>query len=136
MGDVKVEDNSFYQKECNNLKESNLNGFNDKLNFFSIDILNLPNQITSQSNGIRILNEKIDLISDYIMRVTTSSRFDDYYMTKEEAIKYLGFSENTWDKYRWKTEPLIPWSGNKSNPRFRKSDLDRFMLLLKIATSN
>jgi hypothetical protein len=93
----------------------------------TLDIIYVPEKISEISNMISILAAEIGLIKDYVSKITTSSA-EDGYMTPERAMQYLDMTKNTFDKYRYKSKIPIPSFRLDGSNRYKKSDLDRFML--------
>ena len=97
----------------------------------ALNLLIVPNQISESIQKINFLIERVTAIEEFIVKVTENHDAKDRYMTPEEAMRYLGMSKNTFDKYRYKSRVPIPRYQLGGSNRYKKSDLDRFMLTFK-----
>lgn len=97
----------------------------------TLQLLQLPEEICATNNQIRHLDEKMDRVIQYLEKGGSVAP-EDGYMSPEEAREYLGMSQSTFDKYRYKTKIRIPSYQLDGKCWFKKSDLDRFMLTYKI----
>ena len=93
----------------------------------TLDIIYVPEKISEIGNMVSLLAAEIALIKDHVSKITTAP-MEDRYMTPEEAMHYLGMTKNTFDKYRYKSKIPIPSFRLDGSNRYKKSDLDRFML--------
>jgi hypothetical protein len=94
----------------------------------SLQLLEMPSIVINIYKAIEQLHEKQDAINDYIAKTNSASDNGDRYMTPQEAMNYLGFSKNTFDKYRYSSIVKITGYQLDGKTWYKKSDLDRFML--------
>lgn len=72
---------------------------------------------------------QIERILDGIARLAENANGDyDRWLSAEEAATHMGMSLNTFDKYRYKTKVKIKGHRLDGSLRYKKSDLDRFIL--------
>jgi paraquat-inducible protein B len=94
----------------------------------TLNLFRLPEDMASNTKSLNQIHSKIDDLQNFIARVSDNIELGDRYMTTQEAKDYLGMSDNTFDKYRYKTKIKIKGYLLDGVYRFKKSDLDRFML--------
>ncbi len=94
----------------------------------SLQLLEMPSIVINIYKAIEQLHEKQDAINEYIAKTNSASDNGDRYMTPQEAMNYLGFSKNTFDKYRYSSIVKIKGYQLDGKTWYKKSDLDRFML--------
>jgi hypothetical protein len=103
--------------------------YSDKLSSIqkTLDIIYVPERISQIGNMISSLASEVALIKEHVSKMS-SLPMEDRYMTPEEAMHYLGMTKNTFDKYRYKASYKIKAYKLDGSNRYKKSDLDRFML--------
>jgi hypothetical protein len=94
----------------------------------SLQLLEMPSIVINIYKAIEQLHEKQDAINECIAKTNSASDNGDRYMTPQEAMNYLGFSKNTFDKYRYSSIVKIKGYQLDGKTWYKKSDLDRFML--------
>jgi hypothetical protein len=111
--------------------EDKLIPFNDQLETVqqTINLLMVPNQISEYSKKLDFIMSEVIAIKEFVTKSTENLESGDHYMTPAEAMKYLRMSPTTFDKYRYKTKFKIQAFQLDGSNRYKKSDLDRFMLL-------
>lgn len=73
--------------------------------------------------------QHIRRLCDCVTRLTENTNGDyDKWLSAEEAAEHMGLSMNSFDKYRYKTEVRIKGHRLDGSLRYKKSDLDRFIL--------
>jgi hypothetical protein len=97
----------------------------------NFQLLEVPSMVGTLINMISDLHSKQDAFQGYIAKFTDSVEIGDRYMTPQEAMKYLGMSKGTFEKYRYKTKIKIHGIQLDNKSWFKKSDLDRFMMSYK-----
>ena len=96
----------------------------------TLDLLSLPQQLFQYGETLNFIMKEITALKEYAVKTADTPSNGDRYMTPDEAMKYLGMSPTTFDKYRYKVKPKIPVFRLDGSNRYKKSDLDRHMLLL------
>jgi len=94
----------------------------------TLNLLKLPEDVAYNTKSLNQLHSKIDDLQSFIEKFSDNVELGDRYMTTQEAKDYLGMSDNTFEKYRYKTKVKIKGYLLDSVYRFKKSDLDRFMM--------
>ena len=94
----------------------------------SLQLLEMPSMVVNIYKAVENLFSKQDAIQEYIIKLNDLRDIGDRYMTPSEAMAYLSFSKNTFDKYRYKSKIKIKGYQLDGKTWFKKSDLDRFML--------
>ena len=94
----------------------------------TLNLLKLPVEVAANSKLLLDLHSKVDVLQDFILKFSDNIELGDRYMSPKEAINYLGMSDHTFEKYRYKTKVKIKGSKLDGKYWFKKSDLDRFML--------
>ena len=94
----------------------------------TFNLLKLPVEVAANSKLLLDLHSKVDALQDFILKFSDNIEFGDRYMSPKEASNYLGMSDHTFEKYRYKTKVKIKGSKLDGMYWFKKSDLDRFML--------
>ena len=101
----------------------------------TFNLLNLPVEVAENSKMLSALNLKMDAIQQFVTKFSENLDVEDRYLTPEEAMNYLGMSRNTFDKYRYSSAIKIKGCKLDGTNRYKKSDLDRFMLTYEIKSS-
>ena len=94
----------------------------------SLQLLEMPTLVTGIFKLITDLHSKHDTIKEFLEKFSDSLEIGDRYLTPQDAMNYLGFSKNTFDKYRYTTKVKIKGYQLDGKAWFKKSDLDRFMM--------
>jgi len=94
----------------------------------NLQLFEMPSLVITIFKSIEELHSKHDAMRHFIVKLNEGLDVGDRYMTPQEAMDYLGFSKNTFDKYRYKTKIKIKGCQLDGKSWFKKSDLDRFML--------
>ena len=94
----------------------------------SLQLLEMPTLVTGIFKLITDLHSKHDTIKEFLEKFSDSFEIGDRYLTPQDAMNYLGFSKNTFDKYRYTTKVKIKGYQLDGKAWFKKSDLDRFMM--------
>ena len=94
----------------------------------SLQLLEMPTLVTGIFKLITDLHSKHDTIKEFLEKFSDSLEIGDRYLTPQDAMNYLGFSKNTFDKYRYTTKVKIKGYKLDGKAWFKKSDLDRFMM--------
>jgi len=107
----------------------NMDDYSQKINTIqkTLDIILVPEKISEIGSMLSFLAAEIALIKDHVSKLSTAP-IEDGYMTPEEAMRYLRMTKNTFDKYRYKSSYKIKAYKLDGSNRYKKSDLDRFML--------
>ena len=98
----------------------------------TLKLLTLPDDVASNTRSLDLLHSKMDALHDFCVKLSDNIELGDRYMSTQEAKEYLGMSDNTFDKYRYKTKIKIKGYLLDSVYKFKKSDLDRFMLTYSV----
>jgi len=82
---------------------------------------------TINTEIIAMLQRVIKNQEDIFKRLQELKPSNEGWITPREAIKYLGISQNTFDKYRYSTPYKIEGYPLDGITLFRKKDLDSFV---------
>ena len=115
-----IKDKNF---QLNNANFNQLESLNKNL-----QLLEMPTLVTGIFKLITDLHSKHDTIKEFLEKFSDSLEIGDRYLTPQDAMNYLGFSKNTFDKYRYTTKVKIKGYQLDGKAWFKKSDLDRFMM--------
>jgi hypothetical protein len=95
-------------------------------------LLEMPSILRTVCELVYDLHIKYDLMQGQFSKINENLEIGDCYMTPKEAMNYLGFSKNTFEKYRYKSKVKIKGYQLDGKTWFKKSDLDRFMLTYQV----
>jgi len=98
----------------------------------TLNLLKLPAEVGANSKLLLDLHSKVDAIQEFILKFSDNIELGDKYMPPKKAYKYLGMCESTFEKYRYKTKVKIKGYPLDGKYWFKKSDLDRFMMLYQV----
>ena len=115
-----IKDKNF---QLNNANFNQLESLNKSLQLFE-----MPTLVTGIFKLITDLHSKHDTMKEFLEKFSDSLEIGDRYLTPQDAMNYLGFSKNTFDKYRYTTKVKIKGYHLDGKAWFKKSDLDRFMM--------
>lgn len=78
---------------------------------------------------VRGQSERLNRIETAIEGLRATPKDSDCWLDAKEAARYMGISNGTFDKYRYKTTPHIRGYALDGKVLYKKSDLDQFVKL-------
>jgi hypothetical protein len=94
----------------------------------TINLLKLPDEVTIIQKSLEDLHSKYDKMLTFMEKIAENVENAQEYISFERACLYLGICPNTFDKYRYKTKVKIKGYKLDGIIKYKKSDLDLFML--------
>jgi hypothetical protein len=112
-------------------EESNIVQFPDPVADLqkTLTIFSLPDRVAVLEQSLQNLHKKLDALQKFMVKFSDNIELGDRYMGPKKAMDYLDMTEGTFDKYRYHTIVKIKSYKLDNSNRYKKSDLDRFMLL-------
>ena len=93
-----------------------------------IGVLTATKLKSELSGALELLRSEVSSLRDHLQKLPSLEESKVGYMSPEAAMKYLGMSKNTFDKYRYQTKIKIKGYKLDGKNWYKISDLDRFML--------
>ena len=110
---------------------SNILPFTDPMQGFAagLQLAQVVPLLTRLIELVQAQPSQIERLQDGIARLAENSNGDyDRWLSAEQAAAHMGLSINTFDKYRYNTKVKIKGYRLDGSLRYKKSDLDRFIL--------
>ena len=110
---------------------ANILPFTDPLQGFAagIQLAQVVPILNNLTELVQAQSQQIQRMQDCIARLGENTNGDyDRWLGAEEAAAHMGLSINSFDKYRYKAEVRIKGHRLDGSLRYKKSDLDRFIL--------